>query len=480
MIDKLEKRYDPPVTRNKNGDPNGINLHFLAELAAYTLPLKFIPEEACYYHYSQEYSLWEPAADDDVKEKLKDFLFNYRNYFRIKGMDQLVTIAAITTIMQFMRPHMREERFFYPDSDVSKTVVHVQNGFLQPGANNSCWYLVDADDTTKREFRSRHRFNVAFAPIETCPQFMRFLQDAGLDEDAQRVMQLYFGQVLLGPNRSQTILLINGEGGSGKSTLLAILREIIGDESIAVMPYGGLGDRFTNQAFVGKRLLIGADVKPDFLMTKGGNTLKSLIGGDPIRVEAKGSNSIFNIDGTFSGTLVSNQRLRLRVEGDHEAWRRRLLSITFSKKRDASCPVNPNLAKEMLANESSGILNWMLTGALELLQNNGIIQKSKKQQQAVNDIVDESDSVNVFCEQILSKGNNSDTVSCDELQTAYATYCINRVWRPLPKREAGLQFGKNLLSLFRVTQATDIFRDGGNKRGYRRIRINNLKLKEKA
>ena len=58
--------------------------------------------------------------------------------------------------------------------------------------------------------------------------------------------------------------------------------------------------------------------------------------------------------------LTCNSRLTVHLEGDTEAWRRRLVPIEYCKPKPENVIVD--LDKEILATEASGVLNWMLEG----------------------------------------------------------------------------------------------------------------------
>ena len=82
-------------------------------------------------------------------------------------------------------------------------------------------------------------------------------------------------------------------------------------------------------AFGGKTLLIGSDVPGNFLQRSGAEVLKKLTGHDFIEAEFKGGNARTSLTGVFNILITSNNRLRVRLDGDEEAWRRRLLLVKF-------------------------------------------------------------------------------------------------------------------------------------------------------
>lgn len=57
--------------------------------------------------------------------------------------------------------------------------------------------------------------------------------------------------------------------------------------------------------------------------------MKRLTGCDFIEAEFKGGNTRASLMGVFNILITSNNRLRVRLDGDEEAWRRRLLLVKF-------------------------------------------------------------------------------------------------------------------------------------------------------
>ena len=125
-----------------------------------------------------------------------------------------------------------------------------------------------------------------------------------------------------------------------------------------------LNERFETYRYRGKTLLIGPDVRGDFLMERGASMLKVLVGGDPISAEGKGLNGDFPMFGTFNIVVTCNSRLRLRLEGDAGAWRRRLLVVRYEKPPPAKRVLD--FDHVLLRDEGSGILRWAMAGFVKL------------------------------------------------------------------------------------------------------------------
>jgi len=58
--------------------------------------------------------------------------------------------------------------------------------------------------------------------------------------------------------------------------------------------------------------------------------------------------------------------------------------------------------KQLLKTEGGGILNWALEGAVKLLKNGGKIPRSDEQLKRINDLLEQSDCVNIFAEECIN------------------------------------------------------------------------------
>src|SRR6185503_16122510 len=144
--------------------------------------------------------------------------------------------------------------------------------------------------------------------------------------------------------------------------------------------------------------LIGVDVDPDFLSTKGAAVIKGLVGGDYFDAEQKFGTGSFRLQGNFNVLITSNARLRVRLVGDVDAWRRRLTVIRF----EGPPPQHkiPDFGAYLVLIEGPGILRWMLEGAAmvlaEIPATGGDFILTDRQKGVVDSLLAESDSLRHF------------------------------------------------------------------------------------
>ena len=155
--------------------------------------------------------------------------------------------------------------------------------------------------------------------------------------------------------------------------------------------------------------------------------------------------------GEFNIVITANSRLKVIVDGDIDAWRRRMLWITFEKPR----PVNPipDFAGVLLREEGPGILNWMIEGAVKLIQN-GFPRESLSSRR-VERLLQESNSVYGFLTACVENTDSGPGFSIDDLVRKYNSWCLANDWEPLWGLEARRKLTKGVEGLFHVPQAHD-------------------------
>ncbi len=218
-------------------------------------------------------------------------------------------------------------------------------------------------------------------------------------------------------------------------------------------------------------MLLGADVKDSFLSSKGAYKLKALVGGDLLPAELKRSNSRFCVAGRFNVLITSNARLRVRLQGDQDAWRRRLTIVRCEQERRNKRI--DEFHRVLLDEEASGILNWCLEGLLKLfrdLNEFGDIRLNSRQKARVEALLTESDSLKLFLGRSLV-GSQSNNVTVNEIVEAYYKDCACNGWTPQAVSTVRSDLDDFMLEFFGVCKSNCIKRDGKDQRGFFNIRF---------
>ena len=470
--DALVKEHGKPYEKKDRGGLD-INQTFFAAYYHSRHTVVFSPEEKQFYRYEGPATgLWVKQTDDSVRKELAADIKTYAD----KNVEPRLIVMRTTTLENAITAKIRgfAERWgawtrqLSPKTNRARAIAHLRDWMLD----------LDADPPLMvkfaPEFMSRNRIDVALDPKAECPRFLNELLGTALHVDDVRLLRKMAGQILLGVNLAQKIVILTGLEGRGKSTFVKVMQRVIGEVNCGELRTEHLAERFEIFRMLTKSLIVGNDVPGSFLMTEGAYVMKSLVGGDLKDAEPKNGNEGYSIRGEFNILITCNTRLRVKLDGDAGAWRRRLILLPYEapppKKKD------PFFVENLVASEASGILNWMIAGAVDLLADLaefGDVQLTKAQKDRVESLLAESDSVRDFARRGCAKGEESDKVTSEDALAAYVAWCERRGWSPMPSKRVEQMLPDALLEIHGAAKSNDIKRYPGDKakRGYRGLRL---------
>jgi P4 family phage/plasmid primase-like protien len=322
-------------------------------------------------------------------------------------------------------------------------------------------------------YRRRNKLAVPFDPAARCPLFLETLMRPALEHDELDLLQRWCGLALIGENLAQRMLILIGTPGGGKGTFVRVLTDVIGSVNVASLRTHLLGERFELGRFLGKTLLYGADVPENFLNQRGASVLKSLTGYDPITLEFKRSNESPLIVCKFNVIVTCNSRLTVHLEGDTEAWRRRLAIVAYHKAKPTK--IIADLDRQILAEEPSGVLNWMIEGLDKIRADDWQLRLTAEQQKLVDNLLLESDGHNLFVREELTRVRGGQ-LTVDDCFAAYVEFCTERGWVSQTRNKFARLIADSVAHTFGITVRHDI-KDGSGKaqRGW-----NGLQVREKG
>lgn len=444
------------------GDSIQINQLFFVRMFFVDHMVVYEPSEDKVYIYGEPTGLWIPMSENAVKamfsrdfhafvggHPLADKLLALRNDGFLGCCVRLLKGLA-EKINAFLRPP-------------GLHVLHLNNGMLVIDPSGSLQLHAYSPD-----FMSRNMIPFSYNPEAQCPRFIYELLEPYLSQEDIDLIQKYFGCVLLGGNIIQCFLILSGTPGGGKGTLCEIIELVIGQDNVAELRTSHLSERFEISAYAGKILLAGKDVPGDFLQHKSASVIKKLVGHDQMSGEMKGANQRTRLRGEYPIIINCNSRLRVRLDGDVDAWRRRLLMVEY-KLHAVGKPI-PNFASQLVQEEGEGILAWGIEGAIKLLkdiEDHGRILLTEAHSARVDALLLESDSIRVFVRVRLCRGNGD--VTSAELVTSYVDFCNDKGWNALASKLAENQLPDIMLNEFGVHKANDVKRNERSQRGYHGI-----------
>ena len=469
---EVEAKFGPAVFEDRTEDGTkvvtAISQPFLAatlgELGSPEAPTIYIAEENRFYTYSpsegtylqsrppellaQISDLLLLAARDNPRVLTKPLQFGFRNAASLSGVIKHAQGSLIKPLDYF---------------DVNLTeFIPCAHGMLRLADRQLLPF--------NQSYRRRNKLGVPFDPYAQCETFLNTLMRPALDPDELELIQRACGLLLIGKNLAQKIILLIGTAGGGKGTLVLILCGILGSQNVAALRTDMLLERFELGGFLGRTLLYGADVPADFLNHRGASILKSLTGGDPVTLEFKGSNERPYIECNFNVLLTCNSKLTVRLEGDSEAWRRRLVPVPY--QHEAPKKVIVGLSDRILATESPGVLNWMLEGLQKIQADGWRLCLTSAQQKRVDDLLLESDSQTIFARESLVSDDEAELTVAD-CYTAYVGFCNEREWLVTPRRVFSNVIGDVIARQFGIAPRHDLKSGGKTQRGWKGIRCPN-------
>jgi P4 family phage/plasmid primase-like protien len=462
-IMELTKTYGEAAYYNNDDRVVGINTMFFANLLFLIFHPVWDMIEQKFYLYTPENGCWKKQDKKMIKYLFKRMIFHYGKEFNIPDIERFCSAGTMNEILADISARSMAEHENFFDSN-NMTAIYCKNGMLVYDKELDDWVLKPFSPV----YHQRNYRDITYNPNATCPRFLNELILSAMNREDAELLQLYLGQCLLGRNFSQTFLILAGTAGGGKSTQLSIFEAIFGNCNCTELRLKHADSRFELQRFIGKTLLTAKDVKSSFLDVDSAYKLKALVGNDILHVEKKGSNEDIEIRGCFNVIITANGHLQVSLDGDLEAWRRRLLIIWYENP-PPEIPII-DFDKILLKEELSGIFNWILEGAIKLIKLGGKIPKSETQKKRIDDLLLESDQVNTFLRECLKPQEGAE-VTVNELSYAFIQYCKSRGWHPIAQRKFQCQLEDLMLKIYYAAKRTDRRRNGKSGRWYSGVQL---------
>lgn len=174
------------------------------------------------------------------------------------------------------------------------------------------------------------------------------------------------------------------------------------------------------------------------------NRPHTLPSNDPVSLEFKNSNETPSIIGRFNVFVTCNSRFTVHLEGDSDAWRRRLAITEF--RNPAPKERIADLSEVILRDEAPGVLNWMLAGLDKICADGWQLDLTDTHQKKVDDLLLESDSHGVFVREALIKDTEAQMTAVD-CYAASVEFCSERGWMALAKNKFSSAIGDAIVRL---------------------------------
>ncbi len=470
ILKEVVSRYGRLFAVGEKGQMVYFNSQGFAELFRRDSNIVYIPAEKKFFHYETKTGLWRNQSEHAMLSHIGLFLHECADIFQEPAIETKRRIGVIREILTFLKELAANPKFF---DKSGRIFIHCLSEVLELNTETKLWERKPFSP----DYRSRSCVEIAFNPMAECPQFLHELLYNLIEPEDLDLIRRYAGQCLLNQNITQPLLLITGSGGSGKGVIVRIIEAIVGPENCSQIRPDHISGRFELGFFLDKSLLCGRESTTTFFTAKGMSIIKSLVGDDDLRIEHKMSNEHEIIRGKYNLIIVGNPTptLKFESEEDRGAWRRRMRWIRCKKFTPPA--VKRNFAETLLQEEGPGILNWMLSGARELLLSDSREMSCNALQTARLDyLFDSADPLKLFLISCV-EANRGTTITTDEMFGAFTNFCKTMEWSPWNQREFQNKIPDVMLRCFQAPLRRDVPRsrltDGKatNRAGFFHVRF---------
>lgn len=364
-------------------------------------------------------SYWEVVEKDELKtflgkatERMGVDRFDARYYqFREQLLQQFHTSAHLPT----------------PEPDPNNVLVNLLNGTFEIGTKEQRLRpAAPADFIT-------YQLPFNFDPKATAPMFQAYLDRVQTDKERQLILAecvayLFINTATL---KLEKVPVLYGTGANGKSVFFDVVNALLGGAAnVSSFTLQQLTDEtgYYRAKLANKLVNYASEIngKMDAPM------FKALASGEPVPARLPYGEPFTVV--RYAKLMFNCNELPREVE-QTDAFFRRFLLVPF----DVTIPPeeqDKELPAKIIAEELSGVFNWVLDGLQRLLK-----QKGYTKSQAVNDALDQyrrrSDSVRGFIEEENLAPSTADHVPLKDFYQRYRSHCQEGGSHPCSSRTFG-------------------------------------------
>lgn len=259
-----------------------------------------------------------------------------------------------------------------------------------------------------------------FCPNAQCPLFDQLVASAmGNDTVLIELLWQAVGYILSNGNHAKVFFLFWGPKDTGKSLIAEIIAMLFEENAVKAIGINDLGTQFALAELVDKRLGICMDLGDETLSPASVGKIKSITGGDRIRIEAKYKPAITT---KINAKLLFGSNHLIKLKTPDAAFSERMVLISFRY------PVPKEKQDKMLLKkikyELPGITVKAARAYLRLVRNNYVFPKTA-------DLIPET--VSISHEKVIAdfagkccEFREGERVSTQELYDTYQKFAMTR------------------------------------------------------
>jgi len=298
--------------------------------------------------------------------------------------------------------------------------------------------VIDLKTGTAREYSRDDKIILCthsrFDANATAPRWEKFLEEVFPDPEVRRFVWKAAGYSITGDMGEEVFFIAHNSGRNGKSKFIGAICHVLGDyadtagQALVIKDSHGADPKNAKAKIVGKRFLRAPEIEGNQKLNIG--PIKDIVGGDPIDAEQKFKDP-FTFRPVCKLWIATNHKPNVADTGTAIWERIRLIPFERYFKPEER---DLNLDSKLKA-EASGILNWLVQGAL-LWQAEGL-EPPAKVRAAVDAYKREEDILADFIEECTEADLDATTTHSDIFK-AYQEWTV----------ESGIKFAftKNVLA----------------------------------
>ena len=344
------------------------------------------------------------------RDKLKDFLGEAAERLGVNDLEAQFHEFKDKLYKQFRAAASFDE----VEADRNKALINLKNGT----------YEITADNQNLREFRAEdflhHQLPFKYDKTATAPRFDQYMNRVLPARELRDIIAEFFGYVFTRNLKLEKALLLYGSGANGKSVLFDVMNALLGRDNTTNYSLSDLMQEHNRAQIANKLLNYGSEINAS--ITK--DVFKTLVSGEPIMARLKFGNSF--LMESYAKLCFNCNELPKDIEHS-DAYFRRLLIVPF----DVTIPEDEQdkeLAQKIIAEELSGVFNWVLAGLQRLLQQKQFT-KSEIVDRAIKSYRTESDSVACYLAELDRELNGL----LKDIYSDYRGYCVDSGMKALGK-----------------------------------------------
>jgi len=309
-----------------------------------------------------------------------------------------------------------------PVQQKDTVLINLKNGTFEITPNE-----IKLKDFDRSNFMT-YQLPFEYVSEATAPIFTAYLDRVLPEKRLQDILSEYLGYVFIQPTtlKLEKTLLLYGTGANGKSVFYEIVRKLFGEQNTSEYSLQSLtDDRGYSRAMIANKLVNYASEINGKLEA---SIFKQLVSGEPVEARLPYGNPLSITQ--YAKLIFNCNELPKDVE-QTEAYFRRFLIIPF-EITIPEAEQDTQLAQKIIADELSGVFNWVLKGLKRLLSQKQFTECDSVKR-AREKYERESDSVKLFLDEKDYRPHTSKCIPYQFLYKDYRSFCLEDGYQPVNK-----------------------------------------------